>query len=67
MSNENYESLSAQMAEFRKDVDERLNAMNEKMVTKGMLITSVIVPLVGINLAFLGLCAVAIIHMWLTK
>lgn len=67
MSNENYELLSDQLAEFRKDVDDRLNAMNEKMVTKSMLITSVIIPLVGINLAFLGLCAAAIIHMLLTK
>ena len=67
MSNENYQSLSEQLAEFRKDVDDRLNAMNEKMVTKSMLITSVIIPLVGINLAFLGLCVVAIIHMLLAK
>ena len=37
--------------------------MSEKMVTKGMLIAAAIVPLTGINLAFLGLCAVAIINM----
>ncbi len=40
MSNENYELLSDQLAEFRKDVDDRLNAMNEKMVIVAMVFES---------------------------
>ena len=45
------------------DVDNRLDAMAKKMVTKGMLIVSVIVPLIGINVAFIGLCVVAVIKI----
>ncbi len=56
MSNENYKLLSDKLDSFRKDVD-------DKMVTKGMLIAAVIVPLTGINLAFLGLCTAAIINI----
>ena len=56
MSNENYKLLSDKLDAFRKGVD-------DKMVTKGMLIAAVIIPLTGINLAFLGLCAVAIINI----
>ena len=56
MSDENYKLLSDKLDSFRKDVD-------DKMATKGMLIAAVIVPLTGINLAFLGLCAVAIINI----
>lgn len=57
MSNENYKLLSDKLDSFRKDVD-------DKMVTKGMLIAAVIIPLTGINLAFLVMCAVAIIDIW---
>lgn len=57
MSNENYKLLSDKLDSFRKDVD-------DKMVTKGMLIAAVIIPLTGINLAFLGMCAVAIINIF---
>ena len=63
MSDKNYKLLSDKLDAFRKDVGNRLDAMNDKMVTKGMLIASVIVPLIGINLALLCLCAVAIIDM----
>ena len=38
--------------------------MDEKMVTKNGLIASGIIPLLGINLAFLGLCVVAVINIW---
>ena len=41
-----------------------LDTMEEKMVTKGMLIASVIIPLISINFAFLCLCAAAIIDIW---
>ena len=57
MSNENYKLLSDKLDSFRMDVDKRL----DKMVTKNVLIASVIIPLLGINLAFLGLCVVAVI------
>ena len=57
MSNENYKLLSDKLDSFRKDVD-------DKMVTKGMLIAAVIIPLTGINLAFLVICAIAIIDIW---
>lgn len=57
MSNENYKLLSDKLDSFRKDVD-------DKMVTKGMLIAAVIIPLTGINLAFLVMCAIAIIDIW---
>lgn len=59
MSNENYKLLSDKLDSFRADVDKRL----DKMVTKNVLIASVIIPLIGINLAFLGLCAVAVINI----
>ena len=57
MSNENYKLLSDKLDSFRKDVD-------DKMVTKGMLIAAVIIPLTGINLAFLVMCAITIIDIW---
>ena len=57
MSNENYKLLSDKLDSFRKDVD-------DKMVTKRMLIAAVIIPLTGINLAFLVMCAIAIIDIW---
>ena len=63
MSNENYKLLSDKLDAFKKDVDKRLDAMAEKMVTKNVLIASVIIPLLGINLAFLGLCVVAVINI----
>ena len=56
MSNENYKLLSDKLDSFRKDVD-------DKMVTKGMLIAAVIIPLTGSNLAFLVMCAIAIIDI----
>ena len=37
---------------FRMDVDKRLDIMAGKMSMKQMLIVSVIVPLIGINVAF---------------
>ena len=58
MSNENYKLLSDKLDAFKEDVDKRL----DKMVTKNVLIASVIIPLLGINLAFLGLCVVAVIN-----
>ncbi len=64
MSDENYRSLSAKLDSFRRDVDKCLDAMNDKMVTKGVLIASVIIPLLGINFAFLCPCAAAIINIW---
>ena len=60
MSNENYKLLSDKLDSFRTDVDNRL----DKMVTKNVLIASVIIPLTGINLAFLVMCAIAIIDIW---
>ena len=59
MSNENYKLLSDKLDSFRMDVDKRL----DKMVTKNVLIASVIIQLLGINLAFLGLCVVAVINI----
>ena len=59
MSDENYKLLSDKLDSFRTDVDKRL----DKMVTKNVLIASVIIPLLGINLAFLGLCVVAVINI----
>ena len=63
VSNENYKLLSDKLDAFRMDVDNHLDAMAKKMVTKGMLIVSVIVPLIGINVAFIGLCVVAVINI----
>ena len=59
MSNENYRLLSDKLDSFRMDVDKRL----DRMVTKNVLIASVIIPLLGLNLAFLGLCVVAVINI----
>ena len=59
MSNENYKLLSDKLDSFRMDMDKRL----DKMVTKNVLITSVIIPLTGINVAFIGLCVVAVINI----
>ena len=60
MSNENYKLLSDKLDSFKEDVDKRL----DKMVTKNVLIASVIIPLTGINVAFIGLCVVAVIDIW---
>ena len=59
MSNDDYKLLIAKLDAFKEDVDKRL----DKMVTKNVLIASVIIPLTGINLAFLGLCVVAVINI----
>ena len=60
MSEENYRNLSAQLTELRKDmdarfekVDSRFELLESKMVTKGVLLTAVVVPLIAINIAFL--------------
>lgn len=63
MSEENYKSLSGQLAELRKDMDSKFTHLEEKMVTKGMLIAAVIIPLSGINLAFLAFAVGAIIQI----
>ena len=63
MSEENYKSLSGQLAELRKDMDSKFAHLEEKMVTKGMLIAAVIIPLSGINLAFLAFAVGAIIQI----
>ena len=36
MSNENYKLLSDKLDAFKKDLDNRLDAIAEKMVTKGI-------------------------------
>lgn len=64
MSDDNCRLLSGKLDSFRKDVDNRLDVMKDKMVAKDVLIASIIVPLIGVNLAFLGPCAAAIINMW---
>ena len=77
MSEENYRNLSQQLADFRKDVDDRFEKVDKrldgvdsrfellesKMVTKSFLIASVIVPLVAINLAFLAFAIAAIMDI----
>ena len=63
MSEENYKSLSGQLTELRKDMDSKFTHLEEKMVTKGMLIAAVIIPLSGINLAFLAFAVGAIIQI----
>ena len=70
MSEENYRNLSQQLTELRKDmdarfekVDGRFELLESKMVTKGFLIASVIVPLVAVNLAFLAFAIAAIIDI----
>lgn len=63
MSEDNYKSLSGQLAELRKDMDSKFTHLEEKMVTKGMLIAAVIIPLSGINLAFLAFAVGAIIQI----
>lgn len=64
MSDDNYKLLSDKLDSFRKDVDNRLDVMKDKMVARDVLLASVIVPLIGVNLAFLGPCVAAIINMW---
>lgn len=74
MSEENYKSLSGQLTELRKDMDAKITELRkdmdakfahleEKMVTKGMLVAAVIIPLSGINLAFLAFAVGAIIQI----
>ena len=67
MSEENYrdlggkiDALDGQLTELRKDMDAKFTHLEEKMVTKGMLIAAVIIPLSGINLAFLAFLAFAV-------
>ncbi len=70
MSEENYRDLSGkidaldgQLKDLRKDMDSKFTHLEEKMVTKGMLIAAVIIPLSGINLAFLAFAIGAIIQI----
>ena len=74
MSEENYRNLSLQLADFRKDVDSRLDCMDKrldgmdkrldvmegKMLPAKWMIASVLVPLGAVALAFIGACAVVI-------
>ena len=67
MSEENYRNLSQQLADFRKDVDVRLDCMDRrldvmegKMIPARWIIASVLVPLGAVALAFIGACAVVI-------
>ena len=41
------------------DLDKRL----DKIAMKNVLIASIIIPLLGVNLAFLGLCVVVVINI----
>ena len=61
LKRENPASLLAPMSEIQKQV---ALAFTELDVVEEMLIASVIVPLIGINVAFLVLCASAIIDIW---
>lgn len=70
MSEENYRDLSGKidaldgrLKDLRKDMDAKFAHLEEKMVTKGMLIAAVIIPLSGINLAFLAFAVGAIIQI----
>lgn len=70
MSEENYrdlggkiDALDDRLKDLRKDMDAKFTHLEEKMVTKGMLIAAVIIPLSGINLAFLAFAVGAIIQI----
>ena len=64
MSEENYGRLSDQITELRKDMDCKFAEMRKEMVTKGMLITAVILPLVGINVVFVIACLAIVANAW---